>query len=62
MEETAFCTNLRQWESLVMPFGLCNAPSTFQCVMNTIFEKEVNFFILVYLDDISVYSRSLGEH
>ena len=45
-----------------MPFGLCNAPNTFQWLMNTVFEKELNFFILVYLDDILVYSRSIGEH
>ena len=62
VEKTAFCTNLGQWEYLVMPFGLCNAPSTFQRLMNTIFEKEVNSFILVYLDDILIYSRSMEEH
>ena len=62
MEKTAFCTNLGQWEYLVMPFGLCNAPSTFQRLINTIFEKEINSFILVYLDDILIYSRSIGEH
>ena len=61
MEKTAFCTNLGQWEYLVMPFGLCNAPSTFQRLMNTIFEKEVNSFVLVYLDDILIYSRSMGN-
>ena len=62
MEKTTFCTNLGQWEYLVMPFGLCNAPSTFQRLMNTIFEKEINSFVLVYLDDILIYSRSMGEH
>ena len=45
-----------------MPFGLCNAPSNFQRLMNTIFEKEINSFILVYLDDILIYSRSIEEH
>ena len=62
VEKTAFCTNLGQWEYLVMLFGLCNAPSTFQRLMNTIFEKEINSFVLVYLDDILIYSRSMGEH
>ena len=62
MEKTAFCTNIGQWEYLVMPFGLCNAPSTFQRLMNTVFEKELNSFILVYLDDILVFSRSIGDH
>ena len=45
-----------------MPFGLCNAPNTFQRLMNTVFEKELNSFILVYLDDILIYSRSIGDH
>ena len=52
VEKTTFCTNLRQWEYLVMPFGLCNAPSTFQRLMNEVFKREINSFILVYLDDI----------
>ena len=45
-----------------MPFGLCNSPITFKRLMNTIFEREINSFILVYLDDILIYSRSIGEH
>ena len=60
--KTAFCTHLGQWEYVVMPFGLCNAPSTFQQLMNKIFEKEINSFILIYLDDILIYSRSMEEH
>ena len=42
VEKTAFCTNIGQWEYLAMPFGLCNAPSTFQRLINTVFEKELN--------------------
>ena len=45
-----------------MPFGLCNAPGTFQRLINTIFEKEINSFVSVYSDDILIYSRSMGEH
>ena len=62
VEKTAFCTNLGQWEYLVIPFGLWNASSTFQRLMNTIFEKEINSFVLIYLDDILIYSRSIVEH
>ena len=62
VEKTASCTNMGQWEYLVMPFGLCNGPSTFQRLMNTIFEKEINSSVLVYLDDILIYNCSMGEH
>ena len=62
MAKTTFCTHLGQWEFVVMPFGLCNAPSTFQRLMNKVFAKEIISFILVYLDDILVYSRSVEEY
>ena len=62
ISKTAFCTHLGQWEYVVMPFGLCNAPSTFQRLMNKVFAKGINSFILVYLDDILIFSRSIGEH
>ena len=59
---TTFTTPLGQWELLVMPFGLCNAPAPFQRLMNKVFAAEVNDFILVYLDDISIFSNSVEEH
>ena len=45
-----------------MPFGLVNAPSTFQRLMNVIFSDCLDRFVTVYLDDIMVYSRTAEEH
>ena len=45
-----------------MPFGLCNAPGTFQQLMNRVFVAEINSFVLVYLDDILIFSHTIEEH
>ena len=59
---TTFTMSLGQWEFLVMPFGLCNTPATFQRLMNQVFATEINQFILVYLDDILIFSELVEEH
>lgn len=46
----------------ILAFGLCNAPSTFQSIMNHIFRPYLRKFVLVFFDDILVYGRSWGDH
>ena len=61
-EKTAFITPFGLYQFIVMPFGLCNAPATFQRLVDTIFAKYIGHGIGVYLDDIVIYSNTQEGH
>ncbi|GBG83896.1 hypothetical protein CBR_g37767 [Chara braunii] len=60
--KSAFKTRYGHFEWVVMPFGLTNAPATFQAAMTNEFRAMLDRFVLVYLDNILVYSRTLEDH
>ena len=61
-EKTAFITKYSTYEFNVMLFGLCNTPATFQRLMNQIYKGIAYKYVVVYLDDTNVFSRTFEDY
>ena len=62
VQKTAFRSRYRHYEYVVMPFGVTNAPTLFMDYMNRIFRPFLDKFVVVFIDDILIYSQTHEEH
>ena len=62
IHKMAFRTRYNHYDFALIPFGLTSAPTNFMCMMNNIFSKYLDKFVLVFIDDIIVYLKSKEEH
>ena len=62
MHKTAFGSRYGHYEYVVMPFGVTNAPAVFMDYMNRIFRPFLDKFVVIFIDDILIYSKTQKEH